>query len=623
MQATHNERIERLDWLHAAALSLCVFLVYLRTLCPTVYLGDSGEIAAAITTGGIVHPPGYPLFTLLGRAALLLVPVGEPAFRIGCLVVLAAALAVGTLFLIAREVGAGRPAATAAAALFGFCFTLWNQSTRVEVYSFHVLLVALVLLFALRYRRAGRFSDALLGALALSAGLAHHTTIVLLGPALLVWCGPRVWGVSGRGRRLAGLAAVLLVGPSLFLLLILWARAEPLQAWGRPVNLHLLWVHASARIYHNHLQFPDGVWLPKRLAEAGRITVDNLPWGAFLLPAAGLIGFWKRDRGLAAGFFLAVLVPVAFNQFYRIDDIAAYYLEPLLAAFALLAAAVSRIDRLPQGRIRWAPASALVLVLAGLQLVRNLSACDLSRATWVREFTRQKLESTAPNAVLITEGDDDTFPTWYVHDVLKVRPDVLLFDRIFSAGAWRDYDLDPSLWYYHRLRREGLNVRVTPPEDPATLQSLLHEGQLVDSLTHELRNRPIYLTGASRVPRAVGMDFTRWASARYDVLPVGLVLELHPKSKRVNVSQLLRRNEALWREHIRLPDLHGVRTDEDLDSDYLGSQYASMLVNFGNLKEMTGDLRGAEALYRRAAEWNPHFRSAAEALAAVRRRERS
>src|ERR1041384_389046 len=61
----------RQDALIAGALAMGFLLLYLRTLCPTVYLGDAGEISTAIATGGVVHPPGYPLFSLLGRAALV------------------------------------------------------------------------------------------------------------------------------------------------------------------------------------------------------------------------------------------------------------------------------------------------------------------------------------------------------------------------------------------------------------------------------------------------------------------------------------------------------------------------------------------------------------------------
>src|SRR5689334_1915754 len=86
----------------AAGLGLGFLLLYLRTLCPTVYLGDVGEITTAVTTGGVVHPPGYPVFSLLARLFLWL-PFGEPAFRIGCLVAAAGAGANSALYGVARK----------------------------------------------------------------------------------------------------------------------------------------------------------------------------------------------------------------------------------------------------------------------------------------------------------------------------------------------------------------------------------------------------------------------------------------------------------------------------------------------------------------------------------------
>src|ERR1051326_386770 len=144
----------RRDLPMALVLSAAFLGLYLRTLCPTVYLGDSGEISTAIATGGVIHPPGYPLFSLMGRLALVLIPWGEPAFRIGCLVAFSAAAAVCTLFLISRELGVVSWAAAAAAAAFGLSFTFWSQSVRVEVYSLHVMLAGFCLLAALIYRRS-------------------------------------------------------------------------------------------------------------------------------------------------------------------------------------------------------------------------------------------------------------------------------------------------------------------------------------------------------------------------------------------------------------------------------------------------------------------------------------
>ena len=56
-------------------------------------------------------------------------------------VVGAAAATVGALYLLVRELDCSRWTAAIAAATFGASYTFWNQSTRVEVYSLHVLLV--------------------------------------------------------------------------------------------------------------------------------------------------------------------------------------------------------------------------------------------------------------------------------------------------------------------------------------------------------------------------------------------------------------------------------------------------------------------------------------------------
>ena len=80
-ESAPKQQKSRADARVTLGLAAGFLLLYLRTLCRTVYLGDSGEIATAIVTGGIIHPPGYPLFSLLGRAALWYLPFGEPAFE--------------------------------------------------------------------------------------------------------------------------------------------------------------------------------------------------------------------------------------------------------------------------------------------------------------------------------------------------------------------------------------------------------------------------------------------------------------------------------------------------------------------------------------------------------------
>mgnify|MGYP001568340247 CR=1 FL=1 len=55
--------------------------VYLKTLCPIVYVGDSGELSVAALKLGIAHPPGYPVYCILSNF-FSIIPFGTPAFKI-------------------------------------------------------------------------------------------------------------------------------------------------------------------------------------------------------------------------------------------------------------------------------------------------------------------------------------------------------------------------------------------------------------------------------------------------------------------------------------------------------------------------------------------------------------
>ncbi|MCX8094301.1 MAG: DUF2723 domain-containing protein [Candidatus Goldbacteria bacterium] len=61
-------------------ISILIFLLFLNTIPPTIYLGDSGEIVVAAYTLGIGHPPGYPLYILTGKI-FAFIPLADIAFR--------------------------------------------------------------------------------------------------------------------------------------------------------------------------------------------------------------------------------------------------------------------------------------------------------------------------------------------------------------------------------------------------------------------------------------------------------------------------------------------------------------------------------------------------------------
>src|SRR5436305_7688444 len=87
----------------AAIAGLAVLALYVMTLAPTTAMWDASEYITAAYVLGIPHPPGNPLFVLLGRVASLL-PVGTVAIRVNLLAAVASACTAAIWFLVVERV---------------------------------------------------------------------------------------------------------------------------------------------------------------------------------------------------------------------------------------------------------------------------------------------------------------------------------------------------------------------------------------------------------------------------------------------------------------------------------------------------------------------------------------
>ena len=86
--------------------------------------------------------------------------------------------------------------------------------------------------------------------------------------------------------------------------------------------------------------------------------------------------------------------------------------------------------------------AALGITMATLILVpANMAkeewhAHDRSGRYACRDFAVMYLKSCAPNAILFTNGDNDTFPLWYAQEVEGIRPDVRVVNYMLASGSW-------------------------------------------------------------------------------------------------------------------------------------------------------------------------------------------
>lgn len=143
------------DILISFILLIIVFIGYIKTLTPSVGAGDNGELVTTLYNMGAGHPPGYPLYGIVGKLFTFL-PFGDIAYRVNLFVALSAAGSVLFLYLIAikllgmnRDNGKLRLSihipAIACSFIFGFSLTHWGQAVGGEVYSLNIFLVSFLL----------------------------------------------------------------------------------------------------------------------------------------------------------------------------------------------------------------------------------------------------------------------------------------------------------------------------------------------------------------------------------------------------------------------------------------------------------------------------------------------
>jgi len=106
---TANTELDyRPSYLAATVAGAMVLLLYLVTLAPTTAMWDTSEYIASAFVLGNPHPPGNPLFVLIGRVfAVLPIPATSVAQRINILAAVTSAISAGMWFLVTERVLVG------------------------------------------------------------------------------------------------------------------------------------------------------------------------------------------------------------------------------------------------------------------------------------------------------------------------------------------------------------------------------------------------------------------------------------------------------------------------------------------------------------------------------------
>ena len=338
--------LDRGDWAAGAIVAALAAILYGVTAARDLVLGDTPELMTAAATLGVAHPPGYPLFTMLGHLFSLL-PFGAVPFRLNLLAVVCGIGTVLMVYLTALRVSGSRAASACAALVLGSTPLFWSWSLVYEVFSLNNLLAsAMIYLLAIWHDWPERTGFLAAATLVSGLALANHQTIVLLGPAVvfLLWRRRRV--LLARPRALAASAAAFLAGLLPYLYLPWAAARNPVWNWGDPSSFAnflavIMRQHYGSGHLTSEVNYQGGSPIDRLLALGASFGVL-----AGLLLLLGAVQAWRQRRwyfwfsmlafGFAGPFFVAyadmnLALPLLRTILERFYLLAQVVLAPLIA----------------------------------------------------------------------------------------------------------------------------------------------------------------------------------------------------------------------------------------------------------------------------------------------------
>lgn len=538
-----NDFAQRNRWV-AMLVTAITSIVYLSTLAPTVAFWDCGEFITTSYTFGVPHPPGAPLYTLLGRLFSML-PFGEIAFRVN---LLSAASGIATVLLIylctvrllsnwldrvntQHQIAIFTGAAVAALST-AFSFSFWNNAIEAEVYGLSMCITLLAVWLGLRWDDAHKDHNSdrnlLLIAYLFGLGAGIHLQCLLTIPGILILIYTDL--LEDRPKKtqtliviglifypflsiaLPKLAAVLMTGAIVIGLLSLrpawrnpqfWIWAIVLGALGFSTYITLYlrsglnpvidmndpetWENFKAFIgrtqYGTHFLFPrrgepwvyqlnihikyflqqfpffDGVSMEFRRAVdvfTNRYEIIQASLITTALGIGGAIYHYRKDwQRFSSIFAMFAIMGVGLVFYLNMPDPEPREREYIFVGAYTFFGIWMGIGA--AGLILWiqenikpiamvAPVI-LLLIPTGI-LIQNYHVHDRTGDFVAYDYAYNILETCEENAILFTNGDNDTYPLWFLQGVEKIRTDVQIVNL----------SLIKTNWYVKQIRDAGVPI---------------------------------------------------------------------------------------------------------------------------------------------------------------------
>ncbi len=455
-------------------LFVFLLILYIHNLSRSVYGGDSGDFISTAIVMGVPHPPGYPLFTLLGFL-LTRINILTPAFMVGFISAFSSALSVVIFYLISLKLTKNKLASFIASLVLAFNFQFWFYSEIAEVFTLNILLCLVLIYLAILFYGTKRKIYFFAISFFVGLSLTNHHTAVLIFPSVAIISFKEFLKFVKDRHNLIKAFALFLLGFSVYLYVFIASFFHPVINWV-PVSDWDSFLRLFLR--KDYGTFNAGPFLVGGSFE--RLTVIRLYFkeiiGQLTIPSillilAGFIFYFKNNKIIFSALLLGFLLSGPLFIGYAGFPLTNAFLVGVSERFIILSLVIILLF-LPFGLIVVGNLISKIFkkntyekLFIGLFLIipfslfyYNFPKTDLSKITIGDDFAYDYLSFLPKNSFLILGGDTPLLNTWYVHYGLNYRKDVEVIN--INQLKYNKYYTEQRSEYLKNNPKEESNVNL-------------------------------------------------------------------------------------------------------------------------------------------------------------------
>lgn len=528
------------DYLTGILVFLISFFVYGHTLSPTVDLHDSGEMISAAYSLGVSHPPGYPLYCIIGKLWLTFLPLGNIAYRMNLFSALSASVAVMMVcFIIIKlsnawcagqknEHGQNRSSSIqnlianipGIAGAFMLCFatTFWQQAVISEKYTFNAMFATLLIFLLIKWQQMVKerqrakdkgqgnmiHNTRLLYLFAFVLGLSftHHLQTIFLVPAsgfFIFWSYWKVYHNLLQKEIILKMAVCFFLPLILYSYLPIRASTHPIVNWGCPDTLERFIDHVTVKEYKYYFSSTIESLAHRLFIEHPKFFLKQFPFYLIWLGGLGIILLWKTKRDVLIFLGLILVFDIINSIRYGIHNIEDYYIPGYIITSILIGCGCGWLGVIIQNKLEKKMlipfVSCLFLSIPMISFSCHYYYGNHRSNYYSYDYGMNILSPLREDAILYIKGDTFAFPLLYLHFVENIRNDIILIDQY---SLFHDYYANQIKQQNPDLRFEfspQTRVKVLTPDAETIINTRF------DNIAQQ-NQKPIYLPFDEKIAQA-------------------------------------------------------------------------------------------------------------------------